>query len=406
MSELLKGIKVLEIANWVAAPSACSILADLGAEVTKIEHPETGDPVRSIDVTPDGIITSESDDENTSFEQLNRGKKSVGINLGNTYGQEIVRKLVEDVDIVVTNLVPERQAKYHLTYEDCLTANPQIIYVALTGYGTKGEERDRLGFDYAAFWARSGIMGSIGNEGESPAQQRPGMGDQVTSLALTTSISLALLDKERTGKGKKIECSLLHSGLWVLGLDFAAAMRHKKAVKKHSPKHTNNPLSNFYRTKDLKWIQLVMFDSDRFWPGFCNALGIENLGAQFGSETAMDRAKNSTELIQELTEIFLSKSLAEWGAKLDEEGCIWAPVQTLDESIMDPQIKANDYTSTIENSYQTEIEIIKVPFKISGEDINPISGAPILGQHTEEKLLQAGYSWEQIGQFKEEGAII
>ena len=192
MSELLKGVKVLEIANWVAAPSACSILADLGAEVTKIEHPETGDPVRSIDVTPDGIITSDSDDENTSFEQLNRGKKSVGINLGSTYGQQIVRKLVESVDIVVTNLVPERQEKYHLTYEDCLTANPQIIYVALTGYGTKGEERDRLGFDYAAFWARSGIMGSIGNEGESPAQQRPGMGDQVTSLALTTSISLAL----------------------------------------------------------------------------------------------------------------------------------------------------------------------------------------------------------------------
>ena len=111
-------------------------------------------------------------------------------------------------------------------------------------------------------------------------------------------------------------------------------------------------------------------------------------------------------MIKKLTEIFLSKSLAEWGTKLDAEGSIWAPVQTLDESIIDPQIEANDYTSTIENSYQTEIEIIKVPFKISGEDINPISGAPILGQHTEEKLLEAGYSWEQISQFKEEGAII
>ena len=149
-----------------------------------------------------------------------------------------------------------------------------------------------------------------------------------------------------------------------------------------------------------------MFDSDRFWPGFCNAVGIENLGAPFGYETAAGRAKNSTELIKKLTEIFLSKSLAEWGTKLDAEGSIWAPVQTLDESIIDPQIEANDYTSTIENSYQTEIEIIKVPFKISGEYINPISGAPILGQHTEEKLLEAGYSWEQIGQFKEEGAII
>jgi crotonobetainyl-CoA:carnitine CoA-transferase CaiB-like acyl-CoA transferase len=149
-----------------------------------------------------------------------------------------------------------------------------------------------------------------------------------------------------------------------------------------------------------------MFDSDRFWPGFCNALSIKNLGEQHGYATAAGRAENSTELIQDLTEIFLSKSSAEWGAKLDEEGCIWAPVKTLDESIIDPQIKANDYTSTIENSYETEIEIIKAPFKISGEDTNPIAGAPILGQHTEEKLLQAGYSWNQIGKFKEEGAII
>ena len=176
MPGILEGIKVLEVANWVAAPSACAMLADMGAEVIKIEHPETGDAVRNIAITTQGIIPYPGG-LNTTFQLLNRGKQSMGVNLGSPQGQEIVRRLAADSDVMVTNLTPHRQERYGLRYEDVSALNPRIIYLTLTGYGMNGLERDRSGFDYAAFWARSGIMGTLGETGgEPPVQQRPGMG--------------------------------------------------------------------------------------------------------------------------------------------------------------------------------------------------------------------------------------
>jgi len=156
----LEGLKVLEIANWIAAPAACAILADMGAEVVKFEHPETGDPVRSIDVSSRGVVQYSSG-INSAFELLNRGKKSVAVNLENPRGQEVVQKMAAGSDVVVTNLTPHRQERYSLRYEDIAGLNARAIYLALTGYGTEGPERDRSGFDYAEFWAKSGIMGSL-----------------------------------------------------------------------------------------------------------------------------------------------------------------------------------------------------------------------------------------------------
>ena len=161
MAGPLEGVKVLEVANWVAAPSACAMLADMGADVVKIEHPETGDPVRSINVSTRGLFPY-SRGLNWAFELVNRGKGSMGINLESPQGQDVVRKLASQCDVMVTNLTPHRQKRYGLQYEDVSALNPRIIYVVLTGYGTEGPERDRSGFDYAAFWARSGIMATLG----------------------------------------------------------------------------------------------------------------------------------------------------------------------------------------------------------------------------------------------------
>ena len=160
----LAGLKVLEIANWVAGPAAGAIMADMGAEVVKIEHPETGDPVRSVEVSSLGVVQY-AGGINTIFELLNRGKHSVAVNLEHPQGQEIVQKLAAQSDVVITNLTPHRQERYKLRYEDLSGLNPRMIYLVLTGYGTEGPERDRSGFDYAAFWARSGVMASLGEEG-------------------------------------------------------------------------------------------------------------------------------------------------------------------------------------------------------------------------------------------------
>ena len=346
MSGPLEGVKVLEVANWVAAPGACAMLADLGAEVTKIEHPETGDPIRSVRVSTLGI-ESHGGGLNGTFELLNRGKQSVAINLSSPRGQEVVQKLAAGSDVFVTNLTPHRQGRYGLRYEDVSALNSRIIYVIVTGYGMNGPERDRSGFDYAAFWARSGIMATLSEQDDAPVEQRPGMGDQTTSLAIATAVNVALYERERSGQGQRIDCSLLHTALWVLGADVTAALRERRAPRRYSRREVPNALRNHYRAGDGKWLQLVMIESERFWEGFCRALGLENLATDPRFDSHADRSESNRELIAILDERFSTRTRDEWARRLDEAGCIWAPVQTLDEVIVDPQVHANGYTATL-----------------------------------------------------------
>ncbi len=405
MPGILEGIKVLEVANYVAAPSTCAMLADMGAEVIKIEHPETGDAVRSMAVTTRGIIPYPGG-LNVIFQLLNRGKQSMGINLESPQSQEIVRKLAAESDVMVTNLTPHRQERYGLRYEDVSALNPRIIYVALTGYGMNGPERDRSGFDYAAFWARSGIMGTLGEEGEPPVQQRPGMGDQTTSLAMTAAIGMALYERERSGMGQQIDCSLLHTGMWVMGADTVAALRERQAVQRNRRQQAGNPLSNFYEAGDGKLMQLVMIESERFWAGFCRAIGLEHLIDDPRFDDHFHRIEHSPELFRILEEQFVTKTRPEWGKLLDEAGCIWAPIQTLDEVIVDPQVRANGYTTVLEHQEEGEFEVVSTPMGFQSTPAEAKNPAPELGQHTESKLLELGYTWDDITALKEQGAII
>jgi crotonobetainyl-CoA:carnitine CoA-transferase CaiB-like acyl-CoA transferase len=405
MPGLLDGIKVLEVANWVAAPAAGAMLADLGAEVIKIEHPETGDPLRSVDVSTRGIVPY-TGGLNAVVELLNRGKQSLGINLEHPRGQEVVRQLAARSDVMVTNLIPPRQTRYGLRYEDVSARNPRLIYVTLTGYGAEGPERDRAGFDYAAFWARSGIMGTLGEQGESPIQQRPGMGDQTTSLAITAAIGLALYERERSGLGQRIDLSLLHTGLWVLGPDVVAALRERRAVQRHCRQDVGNPLFNFYQANDGKWLQLVMIESERFWPGFCRALGLEHLSTNPRFDSHVHRLQHHRELIALIEQQFSTRTRQEWAQRLDRERCIWAPVQTLDEVIVDPQVQANGYLTTLRHPDKGEYQVVSTPLKFQRTPGDTQGPAPEAGQHTELQLLELGYTWEEIAVLKEQGAII
>jgi len=401
----LEGLKVLEVANWVAGPSACAIMADMGADVVKIEHPETGDPARSVDVSARGVV-QHSSGINLIFELLNRGKQSVAVNLENPRGQEIVQKLAARSDVVVTNLTPHRQERYKLRYEDVSALNSRTIYLVLTGYGTEGPDRDRSGFDYAAFWARSGIMGSLGETGGPPIQQRPGMGDQATSLALTAAIGMALYERERSGKGQRIDCSLLHTGMWVIGPDIMAALKTQQPVERVPRKDVGNPLFNFYQTADGKWLQLVMIESERFWDGFCKALGVEEFANDLRFDTHVNRMQNGKELVEIIENQFVSESFDHWAARLDEQRCIWAPVQTLDQVVDDPQVHANSYITTLRHAQEGDFEILTPPMKYSRTPGKPTSTAPELGQHTETTLLELGYTWDDVIILKEQGAII
>jgi crotonobetainyl-CoA:carnitine CoA-transferase CaiB-like acyl-CoA transferase len=309
-------------------------------------------------------------------------------------------------DVVVTNLTSPRQKRFGLRYEDISPSNPRVIYLALNGYGVEGPERDRLGFDYAAFWSRSGIMGSLGEPDSPPIQQRPGMGDQTTSLTLAAAIGFALYERERSGKGQRIDCSLLHTALWVLGPDIAAALQTGAPVRRLSRSQTKNPIFNFYQASDGRWIQLVMIESEKFWPQFCRATGLEELILDTRFDSHLHRIKHCEELIGILDERFATKTAEEWGSRLDASGCIWAPVQTLDQVVVDPQVQANDYLVSLHDETNGSIQVVSAPIRFQQTPGQVRKPAPELGQDTEMALLELGYSWEKVAIMKDEGAII
>lgn len=401
----LEGIKVLEIANWVAGPSACAILSELGADVIKVEPPETGDAMRSITTSRRGVVPY-TGGVNVAIEQDNRGKRSIAVDLSHPEGQRVVHRLAARSDVLVTNLIPQRRERYRLRYEDLSPHNPRLIYVALTGYGPEGPDRDRPGFDYAAFWARSGIMATLGEPDAPPVQQRPGMGDHATSLAIVSAVAVALYEREKSGLGQQVDCALFHMGLWVLSMDVVAALKERAAVERVSRKEVTNPLFNYYRTADGKWIQLVMPVSDPFWPGVCRALGLAELidDPRFSSHSR--RMENCRELIKIFEERFASLGRAEWGERLDAEGCIWAPVQTLDEVIADPQAHANGYFVTLKHPGGEEYQVVAAPLKFRRTPGQVKGPAPEVGQDTELILLELGYDWDQIERLKADRVII
>jgi crotonobetainyl-CoA:carnitine CoA-transferase CaiB-like acyl-CoA transferase len=381
------------------------MLADMGAEVIKVEPPETGDAIRSLTVTTAGSGTY-TGGLNAGFEQLNRGNQSIGINLETVEGQETVRRLASTADVLVTNLTPQRQRRYSLTYEDIVAVNPRIIYVILTGYGMEGPERDRSGFDLGAFWARSGIMATLGEEGSPPVQQRLGFGDQTTSLAIVAAIGMALFERERSGKGQRVDCALLHAALWANATDVVASFKERAPMRRNNRTKAPNPLANFYETKGGKWVQLVMFQPVRFWEGFCRAMGFEHLITDPRFDSHKARTENSATLLQMVADRFMERTRDDWAPLLDEGGCIWAPVQTLDEVIDDPQVLANDFTTTLEHPEDGEFQLVSIPMKFHRTPAEATGLAPELGQHTETILLELGHSWDDITRLKDSGAII
>src|SRR5205814_4605845 len=208
----LQGMRVLELGIWVAVPSAAAVLADWGAAVIKIEPPD-GDPLRGLAAT--GLVPYQPD-VNPAFQLDNRGKRGIVCDLRHAEGQALAQSLAARADVFVTNLRRRKLAAFGMDYETLRARNPRLVYASLTGYGTAGPEQDRAAFDYAAFWARAGIMASLGEPEGPPPTQRPGMRDHMTGLGLAGAIAAALYARDRSGTGQELQMSLFHAGMWML----------------------------------------------------------------------------------------------------------------------------------------------------------------------------------------------
>jgi crotonobetainyl-CoA:carnitine CoA-transferase CaiB-like acyl-CoA transferase len=402
MAGVLEGIRVVSMGQVVAVPSASAILSDWGAEVIKLES-LYGDLQRG--TTKVHGADSRNFGINWPIQALNRNAKGLALDLKQDAGRDILYKLIRSADVFATNYEVNSVKKLKLDYASLSRINPRLIYAFVTGYGTAGPDKDEKGYDFSAGWARSGMMNLIGEPGSPPAPQRGGMLDSVAGAHLAAGICAALLHREKTGKGQEISVSLYHAAVWTLSLDIQIALSGIEPIK-HDRTKAVNPIWNSYRTGDNRWFWLAMFQSDVDWPNFCRAIERPELAKDPRYSTMDNRAQYCEEIIQIIDKALGSRTMAEWEKRFRENKVIYGRVQTPMEVINDPQALANDFFVDVEFPGAGKKKLIASPVVFRQNPAMVKAPAPELGQHTEEILLELGYSWENIGQLKEQKVIL
>ncbi len=397
----LAGTRVLELTSWMAAPSAGAILADLGADVVKLE-PLRGDPMRGMSRQPK---RDEGDPERDEpFHVDNRGKRSITVAIDQPDGAALVRRLVAERDVFLTNLLPRRQERYGLDPDSLFAVRPQLVHATLSGYGRSGPEAGRPGYDVTAFFGRGGISDSSIEPGGPLPAPRPAQGDHTTGLALVAGILAALRRAERTGEGQAVDASLFGTAVWTMATDYAAAVIDRRNPSKRDRRHLITPLANRFRCADDRWI-VVNMPEQHWWPVFCKAVGLEALLDDERLQTTKGRFDHMPELIDTIDAAIATRPLAEWARVFDDVGMIWGPANTLADVVADPQAAAERLFPEITMPDGSSFPTVAIPFKIRGAAIGPQGPAPELGAHTAEVLTAAGLDAAELDDLRSRGVI-
>jgi len=400
----LDGIRVLDWTIWQQGPVASTMLGDLGAEVIKIESRDGGDPGRGI-LSMSGVRLDER--PNFYFECCNRNKKSITLDLSKPEGLEVARALAEKSDVFVQNFRKGVAQRLGLGYEDLRLRNPRLIYANATGYGPEGPESGEPSFDYLGL-ARSGIMQATGEPDMPPLAVAGAIADQMGAIMLAHGVITALLARERFGIGQQVHASHLGSMAMLQGLSLSMRLMMGAAMPRSFRAKASNALWNHYRCADGQWLALSMLQSDRYWADFCRAIGREALILDERFRSLLARARNAAACVAELDAVFATKPRAAWLQILrDSPGdFIFTVVNSVDDLPDDPQMRANDYVVDFEHPHYGTIQMLGHPVGFSETPARVRSGAPELGQHTEEVLLDVlGYDWEQITALRKAEAI-
>lgn len=406
MAAPLDDVVVLEIDNWMAAPSAAAVLADMGATVIKIE-PLTGDPMRDMGrpvKNPD--LSDDLKNYDFQFDVDNRGKQSIAVALDKPEGAELVRKLVAKADIFVCNLLTARQQKFGLDPDTLFSVNPKLVHATLTGYGTSGPDAWRPGYDVTAFFGRSGLYDSSreGDDGVVP-MARPAQGDHTTGLAMVGAILGALRMAEKTGEGQAVETSLYETAVWTQATDYSVtAMDH--APVRRRPRHQMLAIcANRFPCGDGNWVVFNMMPDAAYWPRLAKCLGCEELIDDPRFVDPSTRYKNMAELIDLIDNALSVKSRDEWGKIFDEAGLIWGPVMGLHEVPQDPHAQELGMFPKISHPELGDYTTVNIPMRFANADVNPKGPSPLLGEHTQQVLENAGFSAADISDLRSQGIV-
>ncbi|MSP44172.1 MAG: CoA transferase [Alphaproteobacteria bacterium] len=383
---MLEGVKIVELASYMAAPSAAMVLSDWGAEVIKIEE-IGGDPVRRAfhGISRNKLVG------NPMFAFDNRGKRGVAVNIRDAAGAKIIRELVARADIFITNVRPGALTRAGLDYDSISAENPRLIYASVTGYGLQGEEQNRPGFDIVAFWARSGLARMMAPKGTDPIPLRAAVGDHVTGIATVSGILAALYARDRTGKGTLVETSLLRTGIFALASDMATQLHFGKLASTPPRELAVEATRNFYQTSDGEWLMLIPRGNRTDFGDICKIVGLPGLLSDPRFKTPVDRKENAAVMVKMFDEAMAKRTLAEWGKILDDADLVWAPVQHPKQVVEDAQAHASGAFIDVPDGAGGTVKGIASPVRFNGQPILPRRPVPEPGQHTAEVLAELGY---------------
>jgi crotonobetainyl-CoA:carnitine CoA-transferase CaiB-like acyl-CoA transferase len=387
----------VEITHWQQGPYASAMLADLGADVIKVEAPKGSDPSRH-------FLVHRATGISPYFETHNRGKRSLVIDLKHPRGKEIFFRLVRQSDVVLHNLRGGAMERLGLDYEALRQVNPAIIYVHASAYGEQGPDTNLGSFDMLA-QARGGLMSLNGEPDDPPLPVPVPIADQVGAIVAAFGIVAALFYRERTGEGQYVNASLL--GSQVALQSFNISMYHlTRRMPRRQPRGTFGPTWTTYRCADDKYVALGMLE-DRWWPGVCQALEQPELATDPRYATALDRARNVRELVPQMDSIFAQRPAREWVQRFRELGLLVELVQDYEDIANDPQVAANGWIVEMEwPGHDQPFYMVNSPIRFSKTPAHIRGLAPAFGKHTEEILLDLGLSREEVRGLEEEGVVL
>ena len=406
MAAPLDDIVVIEIDNWMAAPSAGAILADLGARIIKVE-PLSGDPMRGLSRPIKNEDVPESIRQlDLQFDVDNRGKESIAVALDQPEGAELVRQLVKKADIFMCNLLINRQQKFGLDPETLLKVKPNLVHATLTGYGTSGPDAWRPGYDVTAFFGRSGLYDAQreGNDGIVP-MARPAQGDHTTGLAFVGSILAALRLAEKSGEGQVVETSLYETAVWTQASDYAVTAVDHAPVRRRARKEMLAITANRFPCGDDKWVVLNMMPDTAYWARMCQAIGVEELIDDERFRDSSVRYRNMAELIDLIDKALAKRSRNEWGEIFDKTGLIWGPVMGLHEVPQDPHAIELGMFPKLEHADAGPYPTVNAPMRFATADVGPRGPSPRIGEHTNKVLTDFGFSQAEIESMLEANTI-
>ncbi|MFE9603764.1 CaiB/BaiF CoA transferase family protein [Streptomyces hokutonensis] len=408
MRRPMEGVRVLEVAQFTFVPAAGAVLADWGADVIKIEHAERGDGQRGLVRVLGYDATSEGSSFFPIVEGPNRGKRSVGLALEKPSARKAFEELVRRSDVFLTNFLPEARAKLRIEVEDIRAINPDIIYVRGSGFGQRGDEATKGGYDSTAFWARGGSAAGVTPPGADRMIRMPAgaYGDAMGGMTIAGGIAAALYSRATTGEPSVVDVSLLGVGAWATQFTVNMALMNGGPLPVNvQPRHGSrtNPLIGAYLTSDGRWIELSMLQPGRYWTEFCKLAGRGELGTDERFDSTEKLMANAAQAAGIVAELIASRPFEEWVEILSRGEGQWSVVQNAWEVGQDPSLRANGLIASVVDADGVDRELVASPVQFDETPVD-LTRAPQFAEHTDEVLRSLGLSDEELIALKIDGA--